>query len=100
MSKAEIQIKQKVMGIRYDIFNLNNKILKNEMLFPYSLSFSFANYKSEKTKLKSLKRILEKNTSLLSDISTKNENILKKYTENTNNKPAIEMNEFHKIICL
>ena len=100
LSKAEIQIKQKVMGIRYDIFNLNNKILKNEMLFPYSLSFSFANYKSEKTKLKSLKRILEKNTSLLSDISTKNENILKKYTENTNNKPAIEMNEFHKIICL
>ena len=96
MSKAEIQIKQKVMGIKYDIFNLNNKILKNEMLFPYSLPSSFANCKSEKTKLKSLKRILEKNTSLLSDISTKNENILKKYTENTNEQPAIEMNELQK----
>ena len=96
LSKAEIQIKQKVMGIKYDIFNLNNKILKNEILFPYSLSSSFAYCKSEKTKLKSLKRILEKNTSLLSDISTKNENILKKYTENTNEQPAIEMNELQK----
>ena len=96
MSKAEIQIKQKVMGIKYDIFNLNNKILKNEILFPYSLSSSFAYCKSEKTKLKSLKRILDKNTSLLSDISTKNENILKKYTENTNEQPVIEMNELQK----
>ena len=96
LSKAEIQIKQKVMGIKYDIFNLNNKILKNELLFPYSLSSSFANCKSEKTKLKSLKRILEKNESLLSDISTKNENILKKYTENTNEQPVIEMNELQK----
>ena len=96
LSKAEIQIKQKVMGIRYDIFNLNNKILKNEIFFPYSLSSSFVNCKSEKTKLKSLKRILEKNTSLLSDISTKNENILKKYTENTNDQSAFEMNDLQK----
>ena len=38
------------MGIKYDIFNLNNKILNNEALFPLSLSSSFAQRgKSEKT---------------------------------------------------
>ena len=97
LSKAEVQIKQKVMGIKYDIFNLNNKILNNETFFPLSLSSSFSQRgKSEKTKLKSLKRILDKNISLLSDISQKNENILKKYTENNNNEESVVMNDLQK----
>ena len=96
LSKAEVQIKQKVMGIKYDIINLNNKILKNEVFFPFSLSSSFSKGISEKTKLKSLKRILDKNTSLLSDISQKNEKFLKKYTENNAEESNIEMNEFQK----
>jgi hypothetical protein len=100
LSKAEVQIKQKVMGIKYDIFNLNNKILNNQTLFPLSLSTSFAQRgKSEKTKLKSLKRILDKNMCLLNDISQKNENIIKKYTENHNNNNEefnIEMNDYQK----
>ena len=96
LSKAEVQIKQKVMGIKYDIFNLNNKIVNNEALFPISLSTSFSQRgKSEKTKLKSLRRILEKNLSLLNDISQKNENIIKKYTENSE-ESNIEMNDFQK----
>ena len=76
LTKAEVQIKQKVMGIKYDIFNLNNKILNNESFFPISLSSSFCQRdKSEKAKLKSIKRILDKNISLLNDISQKNKNI-------------------------
>ena len=96
LSKAEVQIKQKVMGIHYDIFNLNNKIINNESFYPISLSSSFAQRgKSEKTKLKSLKRILDKNISLLCDISQKTENILKKYTEGGEDS-SFEMNEFQK----
>ena len=97
LTKAEVQIKQKVMGIKYDIFNLNNKILNNESFFPISLSSSFSQRgKSEKTKLRSLKRILDKNISLLNDISQKNENILKKYTENNIEESSIEMTDIQK----
>ena len=97
LSKAEVQIKQKVMGIQYDIFNLNNKIINNESFFPITLSSSFTQRaKSEKTKLRSLKRILDKNISLLNDISQKTENILKKYTENNNNEEPIIMNDLQK----
>ena len=97
LSKAEVQIKQKVMGIQYDIFNLNNKIINNESFFPISLSSSFTQRgKSEKTKLRSLTKILDKNISLLNDISQKTENILKKYTENNNNEESIIMNDLQK----
>ena len=96
LSKAEVQIKQKVMGIQYDIYNLNNKLLNNETFYPISLSTSFAQRgKSEKTKLKSLKKILDKNLSLLGDISQKNENFLKKYTENIDDN-TIVMSDFQK----
>ena len=97
LSKAEVQIKQKVMGIKYDIFILNNKIINNKVFFPLSLSSSFTQKgKSEKTKLRSLIKILDKNVLLLSDISQKNENILKKYTENNNNEESIIMNDLQK----
>ena len=96
LSKAEVQIKQKVMGIQYDIFNLNSKILNNELFYPISLSSSFTQRgKSEKTKLKSLKRILDKNASLLNDISQRTENILKKYTQGGENL-SFELNDFQK----
>ena len=73
-SKAEVKLKKKIMGIQYDIFLLNNIIKHNES--------KGINITDEKTKLKSLKKILEKNNICLSEITKKNEIILQKYLDN------------------
>ena len=74
--QAEIKIKQKIMGIHYDIYLLSNVIKEKEM--------KKQNLSDEKTKLKSYKKILEKNNICLKEISQKNENILLKYYDNKN----------------
>ena len=72
--QAEVKIKQKIMGIHYDIYLLNNIIKEKES--------KKQNISEEKTKLKSYKKILEKNISCFKEISQKNENILSKYIDN------------------
>ena len=74
--QAEVKIKQKIMGIHYDIYLLNNTLKGKEA--------KNQNISEEKTKLKSYKKILEKNILCLNEISQKNESILLKYSENKN----------------
>ena len=74
--QAEVKIKQKIMGIHYDIHLLNNIIKEKEM--------KKQNISEEKTKLKSYKKILEKNIICFKEISQKNENILLKYADSKN----------------
>ena len=68
---AEVKIKQKIMGIYYDIYLLNNSI-KEKISKKQSVSF-------DKKKLKNYKKILIKNMKCLNDISQKNQLTLKKY---------------------
>ena len=74
--QAEVKIKQKIMGIYYDIYLLNNIIKEKEA--------KKQNISEEKTKLKSYKKILEKNICCFKEISQKNENTLSKYIDNKN----------------
>ena len=111
-TQAEVKLKQKIMGIHYDIYLLNNIIKEKES--------KQLNISEDKTKLKSYKKILEKNLSCFNEISKKNEGILLKYsnsknledvddqeTKNTNNviieneneskeDEKIELNEYQK----
>jgi hypothetical protein len=111
-TQAEVKLKQKIMGIHYDIYLLNNIIKEKES--------KNLNIFEDKTKLKSYKKILEKNLSCFNEISKKNESILLKYsnsknledfedqeTKNTNNViieneneskdvEKIELNEYQK----
>ena len=111
-TQAEVKLKQKIMGIHYDIYLLNNIIKEKES--------KHLNIFEDKTKLKSYKKILEKNLSCFNEISKKNEVILLKYsnsknlediddqeTKNTNNviieneneskdDEKIELNEYQK----
>ena len=68
---AEVKIKQKIMGIHYDIYLINNSI-KEKISKKQSISF-------DKKKLKNYKKILIKNMKCLNDISQKNQLSLKKY---------------------
>ena len=81
-TQAEVKIKQKIMGILYDIYLLNNIINEKEL--------KKKNISEEKTKLKSYKKILDKNMICYKDISQKNENILLKYTTTDNKNTEIE----------
>ena len=83
-TQAEVKLKQKIMGIHYDIHLLSNIINDKEI--------KKQNTSEEKTTLKSYKKILEKNSICLNEISQKNESILIKYTDNKNieNKPEIK----------
>ncbi len=76
-SQAEVKIKQKIMGIHYDIYLLNNVIKEKET--------KKQNISEEKKKLKSFKKILEKNMACFNEISQKNDNFLMKYTDNNDN---------------
>jgi len=90
-SQAEVKIKQKIMGIQYDIYLLNNSIKEKE-----SKNF---NISEDKTKLKSYKKILEKNIICLNEISKKNESILLKYADSKNKDEEKEIKD-NKIIVL
>ena len=82
-SQAEVKIKQKIMGIQYDIYLLNNSIKEKESK-NYNIS-------EDKTKLKSYKKILEKNIICFNEISKKNENILYKYADNKSKEEEQEI---------
>ena len=90
-TQAEVKLKQKIMGIHYDIHILN-KIINDKEIKKQNIT-------EEKTKLKSFKKILEKNLICFNEISQKNESTLIKYTdnnknvENKNNNILIENNE-------
>ena len=81
-SQAEVKIKQKIMGIHYDIYLLN-KIIKEKESKKQNIS-------EEKKKLKSYKKILEKNISCFNEISQKNDNLLLKYIDNKNTESEQE----------
>ena len=87
-SEAEIQLKQKIINIQYNLILLYNKIRKN-------LSFK-KNNSIEKIKLKNLKKMHEKNIETLSEMAERNENFIKKYIENNNNEENIEFNYLQK----
>ena len=89
-SQAEVKIKQKIMGIQYDIYLLNNSIKEKESK-NYNIS-------EDKTKLKSYKKILEKNIICLNEISKKNESILLKYADTKSKDEDQEIKE-NKIIA-
>ena len=89
-SQAEVKIKQKIMGIQYDIYLLNNSIKEKESK-NYNIS-------EDKTKLKSYKKILEKNIICLNEISKKNESILLKYSDSKNKDEEQEIKD-NKIVA-
>ena len=90
-SEAEIQLKEKIIKIQYNLILLYNKIEKN---------ISFKNNNSEdKIRLKNMKKMLEKNIENLNEIVERNENFIKKYVQNNNiinNDDDIEFNYFQK----
>ena len=90
-SEAEIQLKQKIINIQYNIILLYKKIENN---------VSFKNNNSEdKIKLINLKKILEKNIEAFNEISERNKRFIKKYIENTvemNDGDEIELNYLQK----
>ena len=90
-SQAEVKIKQKIMGIQYDIYLLNNSIKEKESK-NYNIS-------EDKTKLKSYKKILEKNIICLNEISKKNESILLKYSDSKSKDEEQEIKD-NKITVL
>ena len=76
-SQAEVKIKQKIMGIYFEIYQLNNSIkekIKNK-----------ENISDDKKKLKSIKKILSKNIQCLNEISQKNKITFKKYINGNEN---------------
>ena len=91
-SEAEVQLKQKIINIQYNIDLILNKLENNQ---------SYRKNNSEdKIKLKNLKRILEKNIDTLNEITKRNENFIKKYIENNhdinNLDEDIELNYLQK----
>ena len=68
-TEAEVQIKQKIIYIQYNMFLLYNKIKEN-------VSYK-ENNSEDKIKLKKLKNILDKNIETLNEISNKNEKFIK-----------------------
>ena len=76
-SQAEVKIKQKIMGIYYEIYLLNNSI-KEKIEQKKIVS-------NDKKKLKSLKKILNKNIQCFDSISQKNKNLFQKYFKNNEN---------------
>ena len=87
-TEAEIQLKQKIINIQYNLILLYNKIQKN-------LSFK-KNNSVDKIKLKNLKKMLEKSIETLNEIAERNENFIKKYIENNNKEEDIEFNFLQK----
>ena len=87
-SEAEIQLKQKIINIQYNLILLYNKIRKN-------ISFK-KNNSIDKIKLKNLKKMHEKNIETLNELTERNENFIKKYIENNNNEEYIEFNNLQK----
>ena len=87
-SEAEIQLKQKIINIHYNLILLYNKIQKN-------LSFK-KNNAGDKIKLKNLKKMLEKNIETLNEMTEKNENFIKKYIESNENEENIEFSNLQK----
>ena len=79
------------MGIQYDIYLLNNSIKEKESK-NYNIS-------EDKTKLKSYKKILEKNIICLNEISKKNESILLKYSDSKSKDEEQEIKD-NKITVL
>ena len=77
-SQAEVKIKQKIMGIYYEIYQLNNSIKEKNK--------NKENVSDDKKKLKSIKKILSKNIQCLNDISQKNKITFKKYINVNENK--------------
>ena len=75
-SEAEVQLKQKIINIQYNMVLIYNKLENNK-------SFK-KNNSGDKIKLKNLKKIFEKNVETLKEISKRNENFIKKYVENNN----------------
>mgnify|MGYP002624180383 CR=1 FL=1 len=89
-SEAEIQLKQKIINIQYNMLLLYNQLKDN-----------LTNNKSKvegKIKLKNLKKILEKNIETFNDICMRNENFIKKYVDNNdvNDDDEIELNYLQK----
>ena len=90
-SEAEIQLKQKIINIQYNMLLLYNQLKEN--------TSNTKNKVEEKIKLKNLKKILEKNIETFNDICTRNENFIKKYVDNTNDlneDDEIELNILQK----
>ena len=92
-TEAEIQLKQKIINIQYNIILLFNKIQENK--------FNKKNNSEDKIKLRNLKNILDKNKELLNEISKRNEQFIKKYIENdddinNNDNEKIELNYLQK----
>ena len=88
-SEAEIQLKQKIINIQYNLILLYNKIQKN-------LSFK-KNNSEDKIKLKNLKQMLEKNIETLEEMTERNENFIKFYIENNSNNNCEENIEFNNL---
>ena len=90
-SEAEIQLKEKIIKIQYNLILLYNKIENN---------ISYKNNNSEdKIRLKNMKKMLEKNIENLNEIAERNENFIKKYVQNKyiiNNDDKIEFNNLQK----
>ena len=90
-SEAEIQLKQKIINIQYNMVLLYNKLKENSSNTKAKVE--------EKIKLKNLKKILEKNIETFNDICTRNENFIKKYVDNANevnDDDEIELNYLQK----
>ena len=91
-SEAEIQLKQKIINIQYNMILLYNKIKENE-------ESNKKNSSEDKTRLKNLKKIFDKNVETLKEISIRNENFIKKCIENNgknNIDEEIELNYLQK----
>ena len=87
-SEEEIQLKQKIINIQYNLILLYNKIQKN-------LSFK-KNNSVDKIKVKNLKKMLENNIEILDEMSKRNKNFIKKYIEHNNKEEDIEFNDLQK----
>ena len=90
-SEAEIQLKQKIVNIQYNLLLLYNTIKKNIILKK--------NNSEDKIKLKNMKKMLDQNIECLNEMSERNENFIKKYIENNseiNNEDDIEFNFLQK----
>ena len=87
-SEEEIQLKQKIINIQYNLILLYNKIQKN-------VSFK-KNNSVDKIKVKNLKKMLEKNIEILDEMSKRNKNFIKKYIEHNNKEEDIEFNDLQK----
>jgi len=91
-SEAEIQLKQKIINIQYNMVLLYNKLKEN-------LASNKKNTSEDRTRLKNLKKILDKNVETLKEISIRNENFIKKCIENNDKNyedEEIELNYFQK----